>query len=226
MTYPPEPWRLRGRMYVSVWALRRAELPRLPEGLARVFRPVTLAGRGLVGAAWVVYKPGGPLHYRELLSALLVRAGLRPRVSITHIWVDSVASRDGGRELWGIPKELAELEIGDDGPTTGTVVEGVIASARTPTGPIAGALIRTGRRLPGRWLVRFRVAQLLGGRLRTTRVGCRTTVGTAAATWDIDPAGALAHLAGRRPLFTLALPHFRMVFGSAAPASDGSAPGG
>ncbi|MEO3747116.1 acetoacetate decarboxylase family protein [Plantactinospora sp. B5E13] len=225
MRYPPEPWRLRGRMYVSVWALRRAELPRLPAELARAVRPVTIAGRGLVGAAWVGYEPGGVLHYRELLSALLVRAGLRPRVSITHIWVDSVASRDGGRELWGIPKELAELEIGDDGPTTGTAVEDITTSARTPRGPVARALVRPGRRLPGRWPVGFRVAQLLGGRVRTTRVGCRTTVGTAVTTWEIDPAGPLAHLSGRRPLLTLALPHFRMVFGSAAPTSDGS-PGG
>lgn len=221
MTYPPEPWHLRGRMYVSVWALRRAELPRLPAELARTVRPLTVAGFGLVGAAWVRYEPGGVLHYRELLSALLVRAGLRPRVSITHIWVDSAPSRDGGRELWGIPKELAELEIGEAEAT----VDGITASARTQAGAIAAAVIRAGRRLPGRWPVGFRMAQLLGGRVRTTRAGCRTTVGTAVTTWEIDPAGPLAHLSGRRPLLTLALPDFRMVFGSAAPTSDGS-PGG
>lgn len=226
MTYPPEPWHLRGRMYVSVWALRRAALPRLPAALAGVVRPVTLAGFGLVGAAWVVYEPGGVLHYRELLSALLVRAGLRPRVSITHIWVDSVASRDGGRELWGIPKELAVLEIDDDARTADAAVDRSTASARTVSGPIAGAVLRSGRRLPGRWPIAFGVVQSRDGRVRTSPVRCGVVAGTAAASWTVDPTGPLAHLAGRRPLFTLALPDFRMVFGSAAPASDVPAPGG
>ncbi|MGI5214705.1 acetoacetate decarboxylase family protein [Plantactinospora sp. CA-290183] len=217
MSYPPEPWHLRGQMYVSVWSVPRRDLPPLPGELARVVRPVTLGGRGLIGTAWVVYEPGGVLHYRELLCAVLVRDGARPRVSITGIWVDSPTSRDGGRELWGIPKELAALEIGGTADRDGAGE--LAASAGTGSGPIARAVVRAGRRLPGRWPLRFSVAQLLGARVRTTPVRCRAGVGVGSAGWDVDPAGPLGYLAGRRPLFTLTLRDFRLVFGSAGAAA-------
>src|SRR5690348_12388115 len=107
MAYPPSPWSLRGRMHVSVWAVPVADVPALPASLSGAVRVVRLFGRAFIGTAWVDYQPGGDLSYHELLSAVLTRAGWRPRVTITHIWVDSVASRDGGRALWGIPKDLA-----------------------------------------------------------------------------------------------------------------------
>jgi len=81
-----------------------------PSAARAAVRPVTIGGHGLVGTAWVEYEPGGVLQYRELLSAVLIRHRARPGVSIVDIWVESPASRDGGRELWGIPKELAELD--------------------------------------------------------------------------------------------------------------------
>ena len=109
--YPPEPWDLRGQMYLSVFAVPRRDLRPLPRPLTAAVRPVPFGARLLVGAAWVRYEPGGTLHYRELLSAVLVHEGLHPRVSITDIWVDSAASRDGGRALWGIPKDLAHIEL-------------------------------------------------------------------------------------------------------------------
>lgn len=105
--YPEEPWHLAGRMYLSLWLVPARELPRVADGT----RPVTVAGRGAVGAAWVVYENDSVLHYNELLRAVLVRDGGRPRVCITDIWVDSPASMTGGRELWGIPKDLAEFAI-------------------------------------------------------------------------------------------------------------------
>jgi hypothetical protein len=203
VSYPPEPWDLRGQLYVSVWPVPRAQLPPLPERLAAEVRPLTLAGRGLVGTAWVDYGPGGVLQYRELLSAVLVRRKRRPLVSIVDIWVDSAASRDGGRELWGIPKELAELEF------------------RTPSGPapharaaaIAEARLAAGFRPPGRWPTRFSVIQVLGDRTKTSPVRARAAVRLARAAWQVVPDGPLAYLAGRRPLLTLALRDFRMVFG-------------
>ena len=76
--------------------------------------------------------PGSDLTYSELLVARRARstsdgAGSIPRLSgplrasleITDIWVDSPASRNGGRELWAIPKELCDLER----TTTGDRVE-------------------------------------------------------------------------------------------------------
>ncbi|MCS7477380.1 acetoacetate decarboxylase family protein, partial [Umezawaea endophytica] len=105
--YPPEPWDLHGHGCVSLWTVRARDLPALPDGV----RPVTAFGRALVTTAFVDYLPGSLLPYRELLVGVLVRHGARPGLSITDIWVDSPQSKAGGRELWGIPKELADLTI-------------------------------------------------------------------------------------------------------------------
>jgi Acetoacetate decarboxylase (ADC) len=211
---PPEPWELHGRMYLSVFAVPRAALPPLPAGV----RPVPLGRRALVGAAWVQYEPGGVLHYRELLAAVLVHERGRPRVTITDIWVDSVASRDGGRALWGIPKDLAELTIrpGDGG---GAVMA---ASTTAAPRPIGAATFRAGLCLPGRWPTRMTVVQALHGGLRRTPVRGRTGVRLGSATWRLDANGPLGFLAGRRPLLTLVLTGFRLRFGARA----GSAVGG
>ncbi|WP_027344952.1 acetoacetate decarboxylase family protein [Hamadaea tsunoensis] len=205
MSYPPEPWHLRGRMYVSVFGVPVADLPPLPAALASL-RPVRLGRRALVGAAWVDYEPGGVLSYRELLVSTLTRDGLRPRVTITGIWVDSVPSRDGGRALWGIPKELAAFEL------TGTD-----ASAAAEGGPLATAVLRR-RLLPFRVPVGFKVAQDLGGRPKTSPVRATARPGTARVTWDVAPGGPLGYLAGRRPLLSFAIGDFDMRFGAAAPA--------
>jgi hypothetical protein len=188
-------------MHVSIWALPAARIPRLPDDLAAVVRPVLVGGRGLVGTAWVEYGQGGVLQYRELLCAVMVRHRSRPGVSIVGIWVDSRASRDGGRELWGIPKELAELEID------------ATAWARTETGTIARASISPGRRCPGRWPVRFSVIQLLGRQVKETPVRGRASIQRARATWQVEPTGPLAGLNGRQPVLTVTLRDFRILFG-------------
>jgi len=78
---------------------------------------------GTYGVALVDYREPSPLAYGELLVARTTtnRAGKRA-VTITDIWVDSPASRAGGRELWAIPKELCdfELESSHRGPVTST----------------------------------------------------------------------------------------------------------
>ncbi|BCB75887.1 acetoacetate decarboxylase family protein [Phytohabitans flavus] len=239
MSYPPEPWDLRGQMYVSVWPLPRALLPPLPATLAAEVRPLIVAGRGLIGTAWVDYGPGGVLEYRELLSAVLVRRAGRPLVSIVDIWVDSTASRDGGRELWGIPKELADLDFrtttrpGLDARATADARPvadaraGLDAGAATgdSAGGIAEAELRAGLRLPGRWPAGFSVIQVVGDRTKTTPVRARATVRLAKAAWRVAPDGPLAYLAGRRPLLTFALHDFRLVFGR-RPAPGEAAGGG
>jgi Acetoacetate decarboxylase (ADC) len=194
-------------MHLSIWSLPAARLPRLPDDLATTVHPVVVGGRGLVGTAWVEYQPGGVLQYRELLSAVLVRHRARPAVSIVDIWVDSPASRDGGRELWGIPKELADLTIETaGGGTTG-------ARALTEVGPIAQASISPGRRSPGRWPIRLSVIQLLGGQVKVTPVRGWTSIQRAKAAWQVEPTGPLSELGGRAPLLTLTLRDFRILFG-------------
>ncbi|BCJ40680.1 acetoacetate decarboxylase [Actinoplanes ianthinogenes] len=208
--YPPEPWHLRGQMYLSVFLIPMRAVPPLPEVLGAAARPLSFGGRAAVGAAWVDYQPGGVLHYRELLSAVLTHEHGRPRVSITDIWVDSVASRDGGRRLWGIPKELAEFTLDADD-------ELVDATAAAPGGaPIGSALIRLKRRVPGRFPLGLTVAQALGDQVRRTPVRGRAGLRTSNAAWRPDPDGPLAYLAGRRPVLNLAVTDFWLVFGRSA----------
>jgi len=219
--YPPEPWDLRGQMYLSVFAVPRSALYPLPAPLAAAVRPVPLGSRALVGAAWVRYEPGGVLQYRELFSATLVHERGRPRVSITQIWVDSVASRDGGRALWGIPKNLAELTVrtGTGGSTVAAAGTGT--EPGSSRAPIGSASFRRGIRLPGRWPLRMTVMQALDGGLRRTPVRGQAGVRLGGSAWRVDAHGALGYLAGRRPLVTLTLADFRLRFGTPAPAVTG-----
>ncbi|MFD5637525.1 acetoacetate decarboxylase family protein [Streptomyces sp. NPDC127077] len=222
--YPEEPWHLAGRMYLSLWLVPARELPQVADGT----RPVTIAGRGAVGAAWVVYENDSVLHYNELLRAVLVRDGRRPRVCITDIWVDSPASMAGGRELWGIPKELADFSIDRTaGVRTGaataeavraraTAADGVRAEAATDEGALAGAVFEPGRRLPGRWPLTYRVTQTLDGALKTSSVRSRSAVRTARAHWTAQEEGPLGELGRRPPLLSLALDDFTIRFGDAA----------
>ena len=197
--YPPEPWDLRGQLHASVFVLPVGDVPaELPPG----YRPVRLGRFGIVGTAWVSYEPGGVLSYRELMATLLVRRGLRIRPTIVRIWVDSEASRDGGRALWGIPKELARFEL-----------DGDRFAARADEGPLAAGRIRPRLRLPGRLPVRFSVVQRLDGAAKVSPVRTRATVVLARATFAADPAGPLGFLAGRRPLASFSLADFRMRFG-------------
>ncbi len=218
VAYPPEPWVLHGQMYVSVWLLPRRGRPSraMPSGVRRL--PV--AGRAVVGTAWVDYQPGGVLSYHELLVATLVRDGLRPRATITGIWVDSVTSRDGGRALWAIPKELARFAF--------DAAAGDLTAEATIDGrPIAWASVHRGVRLPGRWPVRFHVVQDRDGQPQTTRVRATARIHLGRSDWRIAPDGPLAYLRGLRPRVTVTLADFRMTFGSAPVrgTADSSVPG-
>jgi len=210
--YPPEPWQLRGQMYLSVFLVPKRDAPPLPEVLGAAVRPFTVGGRVVVGAAWVSYEPGGVLHYKELLSAVLVHERGRPRVSITDIWVDSVASREGGRRLWGIPKELAAFTIdAESEPLVDATITAPGAAA-----PFAAALVRLKRRLPGRFPLGLTVAQELGDQVRRTPVRGRAGLRTASAAWRPEPDGPLGRLAGHRPVLSLAITDFWLVFGRSA----------
>ena len=194
--YPPEPWDLHGHGCLSLWAARVRDLPELPAGV----RPVTAFGRALVTTAFVDYLPGSLLPYRELLAAVLVRRGLRFGLSITHIWVDSPASRAGGRALWGVPKELAELTI-VPAPAFAATATGIAEARHTSYGrgvplPVAGSVFQT-----------------RGGTLARTPVRASGRVRFAAVRWRPAPDGPLAWLRGRSPFLGLSVVSFRMRFG-------------
>ncbi|MFI1444460.1 acetoacetate decarboxylase family protein [Streptomyces fructofermentans] len=199
--YPEEPWQLAGQMYLSLWTPPRGELPPVAEGT----RPVTVAGRGLVGAAWVVYENDSVLHYNELLRAVLVRDGARPRVCITDIWVDSAASMAGGRALWGIPKEMAVFDV--------ERAQEASFAAKAQDGPLATGRFTERRRLPGTWPLRYRLTQTLDGRPKTSPVRSRGVVRLARAQWRVPENSPLGPLTRRSPFVSLALRDFTLRFG-------------
>jgi hypothetical protein len=122
--YPPPPWRLVGP---AVVASTLVDVQR-----ARQFVPGDLeiveVKPGHTAAAIVVadYQDQASFPYGELsvMSALVRYRGVRG-AWISHIWVDSLPSLLGGREMWGMYKHMAsfawrgghpnEVEVSADG---------------------------------------------------------------------------------------------------------------
>ena len=87
MRYPAPPWHLNGEFIVV---------------------PALVRPRALGGVLLANYT-SGTLVYRELI--VFSHATARGMV-ISHIYVDDEQSLSGGREIWGLPKELATFEYG------------------------------------------------------------------------------------------------------------------
>ncbi|GAB2728950.1 acetoacetate decarboxylase family protein [Nocardioides pakistanensis] len=187
---------MQGHMWLSLFAVRAGTGD----------RPA-----GLYGAAFVDYTEPSVLTYRELLLARLVRDGAVPRVHITDIWVDSEASRDGGRSLWAIPKDLAELHVSsrEIGPAVRASGDANINGS-----PIAAARF-TAARVPSlRTPFRFTVAQTRDdGTPVVTPVSGTSRNMPVLGHWDFGADGPLAWLHGRQPVASFRLGDFRMTFG-------------
>ncbi|HVV13935.1 acetoacetate decarboxylase family protein [Amycolatopsis sp.] len=199
MDYPDEPWDLHGHGYISLWLVPSRELPSLPPEVT----PISLLGKAVVATAFVDYLPGSLLPYHELLAAVVVRQGLRPGLTITDIWVDSPSSRAGGRELWGIPKELAEFKLVHEPTFTGTASDSSL---------LAEAGVRPATRgLPLPFPVTGTVLQTLRGELARTPVRASGRIRWAKGIWRTS--GALGWLAGHRPFATVKAEEFKLRFG-------------
>ncbi len=197
--YPPEPWYLGGSLLVSAFLV---PLDRLPAGsIPRGRRAIRWRGNAVVGTAFVEYVPGGVLEYNELLVAVPSLGG--PRVTIPQIWVDSAASMAGGRELWGIPKQLADFERTDTS-TGATVSMGSVASLTASYGA---------RLLPGMTQLPLTTMQSLDGTRTISHNRVIGRVSALRAAWTFDPAGPLGYLAGRQPFFSAAIRDASIIFG-------------
>lgn len=210
MSYPPQPWDLAGIGRVTIWRVPTTALPQLPGGV----RPWSVGGTSLAVTAFVTYvdRPGRPsvMEYDELLAAVAVRHGRRKALSITDIWVDSPASMAGGRALWGIPKDLADL-AGADGWLRATTGTGEIAAARFLPGRLPAL------RLPVP--LRGSVVQTLAGRTVASPVRSGGRLRSARAQWHLADDGALAWLHDARPVASFLAEEFTLCFGSRLPGS-------
>jgi hypothetical protein len=216
-SYPPEPWQLGGSMFVSVFRVPPADLPRdLDLALPIGTRPLLLGGQAVVGAAFVRYEPGSVLSYDELLTAVLVHRRGRLRTTIPDIWVDSPASVAGGRELWGIPKVLADFE-------RTTLTRGGAELRATAGGQVVAELrVRPRWRLPGWRRLPLSTAQRLDGVETVSRVQSLARVRVVQAAWRFPVGSPLRYLDGRRPVVSTALEQMAISFGSAGPPARAS----
>jgi hypothetical protein len=193
VAYPDAPWRLQGQLWLSLFRVTGDE--RRPDGL--------------YAAAFVSYEPGSDLTYSELLVARPARGA---RIEILDIWVDSPASRPGGRELWAIPKGLSDftLETSHVGPLSRT--EWAASAERRP---IARArftdVSRAAVRLPFRGGIRQPGLDGVGPRTALLRGSARTL--PCRGHWEFAPDGPLGWLAGRRPVVSFRMVDFRLSFG-------------
>ncbi|NGY65795.1 acetoacetate decarboxylase family protein [Lentzea sp. NEAU-D13] len=190
MQYPAEPWHMQGSLVISLFRVPRKLVP--DAHLPSTARLITLAGNALVAVAFVSYEPGSELTYEELLVATPVLDEGRVAVSVPQIWVDSEASRDGGREMWGIPKKLARFGEGSS---------------------IAAVAVAGGVRLPGRWTAAGWTAQRLDGRDVRTRMRMSGRVSVARSAWLFPAGGPLGYLTGRTPLVSFTMKDMRLTFG-------------
>lgn len=158
----PPPWTLRGDGYMLFYLL--------PPEQTRddTFAPLELAGRQ-VGRITIVilvdYRESNAGAYREIFIAPGAFRFFDDRVyrSVTKIYVETQASVVGGRQNWGIPKELAAFEIRAEGPGVETYV------ASSGGSPFAEMTLRS--HAPGLpaapWMLPLtfrRFAQVLDGR--------------------------------------------------------------
>ncbi|MGB3264867.1 MAG: acetoacetate decarboxylase family protein [Microcoleus sp.] len=108
MVYPPAPWHLQG---YAVQTLQLIDVARVRALVPSELEIVSLLpGKTLGGIYISSYGLGSVMEYNELIvvSAIANYAG-KWGAWISHIYVDNPNSVAGGREIWGLPKELAQF---------------------------------------------------------------------------------------------------------------------
>lgn len=108
MHYPSAPWHLQGdAMQTLHWLDIDRVRPIIPAALHIV--PL-LPGKTLGSVYIATYGKGSSLEYNELIVVSgLVYQGSKWGAWISHIYVDHPHSVQGGREIWGLPKQLAQF---------------------------------------------------------------------------------------------------------------------
>lgn len=211
----PAPWNLTGAGYILLFRFTKDFC------LERGFMPPLLKGSFLGGLGTVMYvdyrtSDVGP--YQELLfiPGRFAFSGKNYR-SITKIYVSSRESVDGGRANWGIPKELASFEKTGEGKgvekirvhADGSLVAELLFKACSTGFPVTTAIVPQRLRTlahPGD-----------GGALLTT-VGSRGAIAPARLLQCRTDSAYFPPIEEVRPLITVHVPRFSMVFPRARPA--------
>jgi hypothetical protein len=109
--YPIAPWSLLGQAWISFHAVDITVMQRFLPAMLEIL-PI-FPGKTLGGIYIASYGEGSVLSYNELIVFCgLVRYGDRISAWVTHIYVDHPQSVGGGRNIWGLPKQLASFHWG------------------------------------------------------------------------------------------------------------------
>jgi acetoacetate decarboxylase len=109
MSYPQAPWTLKGFAFQTLHLIDIAKAsPFIPPELAIVS---AAPGKTLGGVYLAQYGAGSSLEYNELIVvAGFVRREQTIGAWVSHIYADNPDSVAGGREIWGMSKELATFD--------------------------------------------------------------------------------------------------------------------
>lgn len=108
ITYPPAPWQLQGKALCTLqWVNSEKAALLVPKEL----EIISFWGKKTVGSVYLsLYGSGSTLEYSELIIApAMVRYQGKIGAWISHIYVDNPQSLAGGKEMWGLPKEMANF---------------------------------------------------------------------------------------------------------------------
>jgi hypothetical protein len=191
--YPPAPWTVRAEMHGAVLKMPPGSIPAdvLPAGIDVLLRD----GSAIVSAVWWDYRQGGTLVYREFLVAALRRD---PRAgTVLQIWVDNEQSLLAGRELWYMPKELAEFRF-DHGA-------GFSAAMRIDGRDVVSYRYAPRWTVPGRWPAKVVVVQEQDGTVRRTTGSYRCRFQTGRGELVIPADSEVAYLRRGRPVRHIAM---------------------
>lgn len=121
MSYPAAPWTLKG---YALQTLQWVDVAKVRPLIPPQFNIISPWQNKTLGGIYISsYQSGSILQYNELIvSAGLVSYSGQWGGWISHIYVDDQDSVAGGREIWGLPKELAEFHW--EGTDTVTVSQG------------------------------------------------------------------------------------------------------
>lgn len=108
MNYPQPPWNLKG---FAIQTLSLLDVERSRQFIPPELEIVSvLPGKTLGGIYLSAYGEGSLLQYNELIVvAGLTRYQNKLGSWISHIYVDNETSVAGGREIWQLPKEMADF---------------------------------------------------------------------------------------------------------------------